>query len=66
VAQRLLRCGACHCRCGSSCYRNSAAVGSYYTCHLLCQTDADCANVFSKPATCQPFTAEGVDGMECK
>ena len=55
-----------HCRCGSSCYRNSPAVGSYYACHLLCETDDDCVNVFSKPATCQPFTASGGGGKECR
>ena len=55
-----------HCNCGASCYRDGPAAGSGYSCHNICQTDADCANFYDYPSTCKSFTADtGTAMKEC-
>ncbi len=56
-----------HCNCGAHCFRDSAAAGSSYHCHLPCTTNDDCTNLLSYPTTCQSYTAEtGTTQKECR
>lgn len=56
-----------HCNCGAGCYRNAAAAGSGFSCHITCTTDDDCMGLYDHATTCQTFTADVTSPLkECR